>query len=67
MMQAYILDRLSILCWQKTRDGAKGKNKPKLMSEMMLKPKAENDIQSFNSADEYERHRKSIIERRKNE
>ena len=65
LMQAYIVDRLSILCWQKTRDGSKGKNKPKLMSEMMFKPKEDNDIQSFNSADEFEKHRKAIIERRK--
>ena len=65
IMQAYIVDRLSVLVWQKTKDGAKGKNKPKLLSEIMLKSKDEAEIQAFNSADEFERHRKAIIERRK--
>ena len=65
IMQAYIVDRLSVLVWQKTKDGAKGKNRPKLLSEMMLKSKDETEIQAFNSADEFERHRKAIIERRK--
>lgn len=67
LMQAYTVDRLSTLCWQNTKDGAKGKNKPKMLSDIMLKGKEETDIQAFNSADEFERHRKEIIESRKHE
>ena len=33
----------------------------------MLKGKEETDIQAFNSADEFERHRREIIESRKHE
>lgn len=67
LMQAYTVDRLSILCWQNTKDGAKNKNKPKMLSDIMLKTKEETDIQSFDSAEEFERHRKEILERRKHE
>jgi hypothetical protein len=67
LMQAFTVDRLSVLCWQKTKDGAKGKNKPKMLSDTMLKVKEETDIQAFNSADEFERHRREIIERLRHE
>ena len=63
LLQAYTVDRLSVLCWQKTKDGAKGKNKPKLLSDVMLKVKEETDIQAYDSAAEFERHRKEILER----
>lgn len=66
LLQAYTVDRLSVLCWQKTKDGAKGKNKPKLLSDIMLKVKEETDIQAFDSADEFERHRRQILESRQN-
>ena len=67
ILLANAVDRLSVLCWQRTKDGAKGKNKPKPLSEIMFKSKEETDIQSFDSAEDFERHRKEIIERNRHE
>lgn len=36
LLLAGILDRLSVLVWQRTKDGARGKNKPALISGTLI-------------------------------
>lgn len=56
---AAIVDRLSILIWQKTEDGHKGRNKPvSILESFNAKPK---DNFGFDSVDEFEKERKRIL------
>ena len=36
MLLACIVDRLSILIWQRTKDGAKNKNRPKMIADALV-------------------------------
>lgn len=56
---ATIADRLSILIWQKTEDGHKGRNKPvSILESFNSKPK---DNFGFNTVEEFEAERKRIL------
>lgn len=61
---AGILDRLSVLVWQNTSDGQKGKNKPEsVLAELVGgKNKKSDDILSFSTAAEFEAAKRKIIE-----
>ena len=61
IMLISILDRLNILVWQKTKDGQKGKNKPKLILGEILKPSKKEDIETFTDGDSFDRRRKELI------
>lgn len=37
MLLACIVDRLSILIWQRTKDGAKGRNRPQMIANALMK------------------------------
>lgn len=57
MLLASICDRLSILCWMKTKDGRRGVNKPKMIvseltREQEEKPQAFRDGAAFIAARE---------------
>lgn len=41
IMQAAIVDRLSLLCWAQTKDAAKGRNRPKMILDTLLSERAE--------------------------
>ena len=56
-----IMDRLSILVWQNTEDGRKGRNKPKLLLDIINGKSS--DVVSFNSGKEFEEERKRILEK----
>ena len=60
LLLAGIADRLSILIWQNTEDGRKGRNKPKMIVEQMQKPAAKPDTEVYNTAEEYEAAREKI-------
>ena len=60
LLLAGIADRLSILIWQNTQDGRKGRNKPKMIVEQMQKPAAKPDTEVYNTAEEYEAAREKI-------
>lgn len=59
LLKAAIVDDLNILIWQRTKDGAKGKNKPKSMVAKLLnkdndfKELKKLDLGTFDSIDEY--------------
>lgn len=59
IVQTAILDCLNILVWQRTKDGAKGRNQPKSMVNKLLgkddefKHLNKLDLGTFESIDEY--------------
>lgn len=61
VMLISILDHLKILVWQKTKDGQKGKNKPKLLVDEIFKCNKSNDIEKFIDGVSFEKRRKEII------
>ena len=61
VMLISILDHLKILVWQKTKDGQKGKNKPKLLVDEIFNNNKSNDIEKFIDGVSFEKRRKEII------
>ena len=53
LLLACIVDRLGVLIWQKTKDGQKGRNRPKSFVESLVKK--DNDVESFDSVAEFEK------------
>lgn len=64
-MEAAQLDALRILIWQNTKDGAKGRNKPKSVLEGMMPEakKEKDDIITYKSGAEFEAYRNSLLGR----
>lgn len=61
LIQAAILDRLSILVWMKTKDGQKGINKPQMMVNLLTeKPKESNEL-SFETSEEFENAKRQLL------
>lgn len=54
LMIAEAVDRLSILAWQNTKDAQHGRNKPKMISAMMLEEKKESEVVGFSTAEEFQ-------------
>lgn len=55
LMVAAAVDRLSILMWQNTKDGADGRNKPKSIVALLLgEQEEEKELQGFDTAEEFE-------------
>lgn len=53
-----IADRLTMLLWKDTKDGRKGRNRPKLILDALEK---DNDVVGFNSSADFERIRNEIL------
>ena len=53
MLMASAVDKLSLLLWAKTKDGASGRNRPKMLTDMLLE-KPDQDIVSFESSEAFE-------------
>ena len=54
LLLAVIVDRLGILIWQNTKDGAKGRNRPKAFADALIERRGDDDITSFDTAEEFE-------------
>ena len=54
-IQAAIMDRLSLLLWIQTENGAKGRNRPKSLLNELTSEKQENQVDAFTSGDEFMR------------
>ena len=54
-LQAIMIDKLSILIWQKTKDGAKGRHMPESIYRKLegLDKDAKDELQSFASEEEF--------------
>ncbi|MGX7232610.1 DUF5361 domain-containing protein [Enterococcus italicus] len=61
LLLAGISDKLSYLLWSKTKDGAKGRNKPKSILEMLTETKKQSNQLTFNSGEEFEQMRARIL------
>ena len=61
LLLAAVCDRLSVLIWQKTKDGQKGQNKPQSILEGMLAGDKTSELMAFDSADAYEAARAKIM------
>lgn len=62
LLLAGILDRLSTLVWFKTKDGLKGRNRPKSVLERLLREDEKENKAFAVPADELEEHLKRIRE-----
>ena len=62
-LQAAQLDALNLLIWQNTKDGAKGRRRPKSIVESWLNKKdSKDDIETFASGADFDRMRRMMIE-----
>lgn len=60
-LQAAQVDALNVLVWQNTKDGAKGRNKPKSILKTIKGGNKKKDIVAFSSAEEFEKRRKELL------
>lgn len=64
LLLAAIVDRLSMLVWLNSDDGAEGVNRPKsVLDAIMGKENTEGQYKTFASVEDFENYRRSIIER----
>lgn len=63
LLLAHAVDRLSILVWQNTKDGSKGRNKPESIADLLLHgdKKVVKKGTVFNTPEEYWAERKRIL------
>ena len=61
LLSAGILDRLSILIWQKTEDAQTGKNRPASVVDLLTGNAQEPETVSFASGKEFEETRNKIL------
>lgn len=61
LLLAGISDKLSYILWSKTKDGTKGRNKPKSILEMLTEPKKQSNQLAFHSGEEFEQMRARIL------
>lgn len=59
---AMIADAVRWLCWSKTKDGSRNRNRPESILENMLHGPKVKDVQAFRTAEEFEKARARIIE-----
>ncbi len=60
---ATVADYLALILWAKTKDGSKNRNRPKSIREVLENGnKKDNDIVGFNSPEEFEAMRESLLE-----
>ena len=61
LLLAAIADRLSLLVWAKTKDAQKGRKKPQMITEGLLKKSEKKDIESFSDVDSFEAARRRFF------
>lgn len=65
ILLAYAVDRLSLLVWQKTKDGAKNRNRPESIAERLLFGDSKKKKQglSYATPEDFWAARKAILEK----
>ena len=63
MLLATIVDKLALLVWMQSKDGAEGVNRPTSIVATLLDEPKEKEIVSFSTPEDFERARKEILER----
>lgn len=61
LLIASAVDRLSLLVWAKTKNGQKGMNKPKMLVDQLIGNAQKEDIESFDSGDDFEKRKAQIL------
>lgn len=60
LLQAIAADALNILVWMQTKDGRRGRNRPKSIVDLITKKRTSN-LEVFDSVEEFEKRRKELI------
>lgn len=53
LMQAAMVDRLSLLVWMQTKDGQKNRRRPKSIAEILTGAEQQGTVQSFDSEEDF--------------
>lgn len=61
-LMAVAVDRLGLLVWAKTKDGQRGRNRPKSILAQITGAARQSNVRSFDTAEEFEAERKKILE-----
>lgn len=61
ILQAGIIDRLSILIWQKTKDGQNNTNRPQSLVESLTSEPKEREEAAFETSEDFEKAREEIL------
>lgn len=61
LLLASIVDRLSMLVWQKTKDAVDGRNRPESMLSRLLGTEDNRETEVFSTPEEFERRREEIL------
>lgn len=64
LLLAGILDRLSLILWQRTKDGQRNRNRPKSISDQLLGKNKDNHSKSersFESVSDFDKERERIL------
>ena len=61
LLLAGVADRLSIMLWQNTKDGQKGKNQPVSIVDQLTKQQIEREEVSFESGKDFEAEKARIL------
>ena len=56
------VDALNVLCWMKTKDGEKGRNRPLMISDKLKSKKPVEDTGRFADVDDFEAFRARFFE-----
>ena len=69
ILLASATDKLAMLLWAKTKDGAKGRNKPEPILAKLLnaETRKNSDIETFDTPEDFEAAMKKFNEKRKEE
>jgi len=61
-LKACILDKLSVLVWLQTDDGAKGKNRPKMIAALLSgEQEKQTEVVSYASGKDFDEAREKIL------
>ena len=60
LLMARMVDSLALLVWSKTEDAQKGRNKPKMITELLTAEPKEEAVKTYSTPDEFERAWKKI-------
>lgn len=63
ILMAQAVDRLGLLIWQNTRDGHKGVNRPKAITELLSEPKNQIKTDAYATPEEFWAAREAILKR----
>lgn len=53
LLQAAMVDRLSLLVWMQTKDGQKNRHRPKSVAEILTGSVQSNSVQAFDSEEDF--------------